>query len=349
MLPSGERAGLKVLVDVATTERRRPSVARRSHRFGRPWNSGRGRHDRRVRLHRLECGANFRRPLVAALGLLDEAALNNAPQHRRHRGGQRRRRLAQDGGGEVVLAPAGKGQIAGSQLVKHHAERPDIAALVVLPAEQDLWCHVGERAGQLAGLDVGTRACRFIGVGRIGPARQPEVEDLGPAVGRDDDVGRLEVAVNDAVPVRVDEGVGNLEAVTDDRLGGETAVRDQLRQRLAVDELHRDERSPVRRADLVDRADVRMVERRGGARLSQEAGLVGGVRIGTGVDELDGDQAVQTLVVGPVDHAHAAGAEAGLDPVVAERLANHGAFCNWPLLPAPDRKRSPSRPTRSRA
>ena len=55
---------------------------------------------------------------------------------------------------------------------------------------------------------------------------------------------------------------------------GSAAAREARLQRLAVVERHRDEQLPVGGlADLVDRADVRMIERRRRARLAQEAAL----------------------------------------------------------------------------
>ena len=44
-----------------------------------------------------------------------------------------------------------------------------------------------------------------------------------------------------------------------------------LLERLAVEQLHGDELRALELVHLVDRADVRVIERRGGARLAQEA------------------------------------------------------------------------------
>ena len=83
----------------------------------------------------------------------------------------------------------------------------------------------------------------------------------------------------------------------------------QLAQRLAVDELHRDEGRLAFAADLVDRDDVGMVQRRGGPRLllePREAFAVGRERLGK---DLQRDFAAEPRVPRPVDLSHSPGPE----------------------------------------
>ena len=71
-------------------------------------------------------------------------------------------------------------------------------------------------------------------------------------------------------------------------------------------------------ADVVEGADVRMVELRDRPRLALEALAelrIGRERVG---QDLDRDGAIEARVAGPVDLAHAAGAEGGEDFVRAE-------------------------------
>ncbi len=78
---------------------------------------------------------------------------------------------------------------------------------------------------------------------------------------------------------------------------------------------------PVLLADVVERADVRMVELRDRAGFAVEP--LAELRIsgeGFGQD-LDGDDAIEARVAGLVDLAHAAGAEGGEDLVRAEARA----------------------------
>ncbi len=67
------------------------------------------------------------------------------------------------------------------------------------------------------------------------------------------------------------ESGGNPERDVERPIGGERLVAHERPERLAADELHHDERHPVLLADVVDRRDVRVVERRGELRFLLEA------------------------------------------------------------------------------
>ena len=90
-------------------------------------------------------------------------------------------------------------------------------------------------------------------------------------------------------------------------------------QRLPVDELLDDEVARRRRlADFVDRDDVRVVQRRGGAGLAEEAldsarGVAGAVRAA-----LEGDPRLSRVSRGAEDLAHAAAADHRFDAVVID-------------------------------
>ena len=73
-----------------------------------------------------------------------------------------------------------------------------------------------------------------------------------------------------------------------------------------LDQLHRDVRTPLLEAGLVDAADALVLDARLGSRLLQQPG--GEARV-VSLDELQGDVAPQRRVVGLVHGAHAAGAE----------------------------------------
>ena len=149
---------------------------------------------------------------------------------------------------------------------------------------------------------------------------------------------RLQVAVQDALRV------GVLDRPGDDRDEPGGLARRQravgahlLRERLPADELHAEVRLPADRADLVDGDDVRVLEPRGGLGLGAEPGAV---RVGGEVrfaDHLQRDDAVQALLPGLVDDAHAAAAEffeqlevaelarqCGAPPATAHRRSNDG-------------------------
>ena len=98
---------------------------------------------------------------------------------------------------------------------------------------------------------------------------------------------------------------------------------DAVLQRLPLQALHDDEGPPLVLADVVDGADVGMIQGRGGLRLTLEA-LAGGrvVEVGLG-KELQRDVAVKASVLGLVDDAHAPAAQLLDDAVVGDGLADH--------------------------
>ena len=154
---------------------------------------------------------------------------------------------------------------------------------------------------------------------------QPEVEDLGLPAPGDEDVGRLDVPVNDPFGVRGLQTVGHLERHREDLVHPQPLPEDALLQRLALEQLHRNEVLPLMLVDVVDGADVRMIQ--GGGRLglpleSLQRMAVLGQLFG---QELQGDGALEPGVLGLVDDTHAAAAELLQDPVVRYGLADAGA------------------------
>ena len=92
-------------------------------------------------------------------------------------------------------------------------------------------------------------------------------------------------------------------------------------QRLALEQLHRDEELAVRLADLVQLADVGVRHAGRRPRLAPEA--LSRLRIAAGpAHHLDGDLAVEALVGGGVDDAHPSFAELRHDAVVGNRVGH---------------------------
>ena len=71
-------------------------------------------------------------------------------------------------------------------------------------------------------------------VGRLA-AGEAEVQHLRAGRRADDDVGRFQIAVDHAALVRVGDGAGDLDAITDELIEGQAVVRDHFRERLPVD------------------------------------------------------------------------------------------------------------------
>ena len=147
-------------------------------------------------------------------------------------------------------------------------------------------------------------------------ARDAEVRDLDDALGVDDDVVRLDVAVHHAVTVRVPQRGEDLPGVRDrDRHRAEAARADELLERPALDVLHDDEVGALGLAAIEDRDDVRMRQAGGVGRLATEALdelLV--VRVAP-VQHLHRDAAAELLVLGEVHVGHASAAELPCDAV----------------------------------
>ena len=94
-------------------------------------------------------------------------------------------------------------------------------------------------------------------------------------------------------------------------------------QRLAAEALHRDEQVFFVLANLVDRANVGMIEGGGGASFSAET--LQRLRILQGLlgQELQSYQSSQTNVLGLVDDAHSSAAKLFNDAVMRDGFANH--------------------------
>ena len=154
---------------------------------------------------------------------------------------------------------------------------------------------------------------------------QAEVQNLGVAARGDKDVGRLDIAMDDPGGVRGVQGVSNLHADRQQRLDVETATIGYARlQRGALQILHGDEGAAVLFADVMNRADVGMIQRRRGPGLALKA--VHGLAVPSQFvgHELERDEAMEPRVFRFVDDAHAAATELLDDAIVGDRLP-HGS------------------------
>ena len=133
-----------------------------------------------------------------------------------------------------------------------------------------------------------------------------EIEQLGqePAGAREHhDVGRLEIAVDDALLVRgVHDLADALERTARSARAAARPARQQLLERRAAHQLHRDPEDAVGLgAERVDVRRVRMVEPRREPRLAQEAlnRLLGGAMIRA--QDLDHRLALEQRLLGAID------------------------------------------------
>ena len=144
---------------------------------------------------------------------------------------------------------------AGESVVKGAAQRVDVAPHIRAARVQCLL------RGDVVERPEGHARVRHAAVNGVEVAGEAHVHDLGPAVGSDDDVRRLDVAVDDAALGSVAQSGGNLDHVAN-ALGrrDRTAPVDQLPEVLALDELEGDEVEPLILAAEVDAGDVLVVE-----------------------------------------------------------------------------------------
>jgi hypothetical protein len=146
--------------------------------------------------------------------------------------------------------------------------------------------------------------------------REAEVEQLD-AVRRAKHVRRLQIAVHDAARVQRRKRREYLESHRDGFGNIERPALQLIGERLAFEQLHRDEEASGVFADLVDLTDVGMVDAGGRARFAPQPftpRLVTGQRR----QRLQRDGAPEALVARLVDDAHAALAELAGDRVLAE-------------------------------
>ena len=197
--------------------------------------------------------------------------------------------------------------------VEQHSEGVDVARRRHRPAGCLLGRHVGGRPEERPVLRERVRAAH---------AGDPEVGDLRPALFVEDDVRRLQVPVDK--PVRMGVSKPGRELACD--LCGALVVQglpwDEAILERSAGKVLEDHVGAAFLASVVEEtADVRVRERGDRVRFALEAH-----RVGTGAEQLDGDGAVELIVVCNPDLGHAAGTEPALEAIAAaDHLAHDGS------------------------
>ena len=262
---------------------------------------------------RRERARQLRDVLEPARRVLLEAAVHHAVEARwNRRAVQHRRRVHADPQGEIGEALGGERLASGGQLEQDRAERPDVAARVGGSARaQLLGRHVAGRAHHC----VGARQ-REVGTGRC--LGDPEVDDLDQrnAVGApgDEQVGRLEVAVDDLRGVGLGEPEACLHHIVRGDRRRERAVRgEHAREVTALEQLHHEVRRIVEHADVGHAADMLAAQLRRRSGFAQKA-LDDRVVVGDlGQQELERDALAEMDVRRSNDDPHAAAADHAVD------------------------------------
>ena len=158
---------------------------------------------------------------------------------------------------------------------------------------------------------------------------QAEVQNLDLSGFGHEDIGRLEIAVHDTGRVRGREGIGDLDAVAQHVRHVQCLAVDHRLERATDDALHGQVISAIRTGtDVEDRDDVGMLKGRRQLRFLDEPSASFGVGDDARQQDLQRDDAVQSLVAGTIDLTHPARADEIFDHVRAEpraRFDRHAA------------------------
>src|SRR5215470_7987300 len=151
---------------------------------------------------------------------------------------------------------------------------------------------------------------------------QSKVEQLSVPSLRDEDVGRLNVPMNNANGMCSIQCISDFDAQIDYRFDVQRLPCNLVLQRHAIQKFHGDEWLPIVLADLVYRANVGMVESRGGTSFATKAFQRLRVMGNIFGEELQGDEATKLGVLGFVDDTHPAASEFLDHPVVRDGLTD---------------------------
>jgi hypothetical protein len=153
--------------------------------------------------------------------------------------------------------------------------------------------------------------------------RQTKVEYFGVSALGDENVGGLDVSMNDPFSVCGVEGICDLDSQRQNQFGLHRSPSNTVLQSQPVQVLHRDECFAVLVINFVNRADIGVIQCRGsfGFALKAAEGLrVFGYVVG---QELEGDEATELHILSLVDNTHPAAAQLLQNAVVRDGLADH--------------------------
>jgi hypothetical protein len=135
---------------------------------------------------------------------------------------------------------------------------------------------------------------------------QAEVEDFGAAIFGDENIFRLQVAMDDSFFVRCGQSVRNLQRVVESLAYSNRAAAQTVPQSFSFEQFGDNVRRAFIRADVEDRQNVGMIQGRGGKGLLLEPAQAVGVQRKRLWQNLDGNFAFEAGVAGAVNLAHPA-------------------------------------------
>src|SRR5262250_2855984 len=129
--------------------------------------------------------------------------------------------------------------------------------------------------------------------------------------------------MNDSLFVSGFKRVSDLNGERQEDVGFYGAIADAVLQRHPIEMLHDNERPPVLRSDLVDRADVRVVQRGGSLSFAFKAAESLRVLGGILPEEIECEKGFQKGGFGLVGDPHPAASELLDDAIVGNGLPDH--------------------------
>ena len=136
------------------------------------------------------------------------------------------------------------------------------------------------------------------------------------------------------------ERVGNLDGIAQHLIQRQRAFLQMLRQGFTFDVLHHEIVGSVLMANIVENADVRMIQTGNGSRFALEAlAKLLPARVVVWKD-FDGDDAVETRIAGAIHLTHSSRSNAGENFVGTQTLASrgrHSSLVKWVQSIAPSR------------
>ena len=266
----------------------------------------------------LQVGENLVGVLVAIVGIAFQATHDDAHQP------VRQIRLDEFRALGLFLNPlvhhfqsgfAGERDVAGHQFIEDQAVGIEVGAIVGGLAFHLLRRHVTRRAEEGAGTRHADRAF-FEGF------REAKIADENLVVFVNQEVLRLQVAMDDAFGMRGCERLRDLPREIQNAVHRHLGiVVDDVLQILALDEGHGDEAQAADIAHVVNAQDIFVGDLAGENQFLFEALQRVGLADGPFTHHLDGDGAVQFLVVRFVNAAHAALAEQRVNAIARTEIA----------------------------
>jgi len=169
-----------------------------------------------------------------------------------------------------------KRKLCGNRFVQYGSEREQVGASIEFLPFDLFRGHVGDGAKRRTG--AGQVLLRLYGGCAHANAlrfqrdfRQPEIENLRLTSIRNEDVRWLDVSMDDALRMCCIERVGNLDAEIEHRFDLQRFSSDLVLEGLTFEVLHSDEGPSFIFPNVVNRADIRVIECRGSTSLPLKA------------------------------------------------------------------------------